>query len=134
MKDREKLALFTPDGKNKTFRVIPSGPKNASVFYTATMKIFQEEWNAGFDKTSVDPPKSSDNCPAKSKFDLITEWSIPVHSTSLLSFIILCTFYNCFSPWLEVNIKPLRIFQKKYYRKIIPLSLWTTELRELFHL
>ena len=190
-------------------RVIPSGPKNASVFYTATMKIFQEEWNAGFDKTIVDPPNpqdlldnasgsrtspvrtvfgsmividdiflygtnvyqllryfasvatiflkyrlsfklakcnffskrveylgyyllSSGNCPAKSKFDLITDWPIPVHGTSLLSFIGLCTFYNCFSPWFEVNIKPLRVLQRKYHRKAIPQSLWSKELRELF--
>ena len=163
---------------------MPFGPKNAPAFYTAMMKTFQEEWNAAFDSTFVDPPNpqdlldntsgsrklpirtvfgsriaiddillygtnvyqllryfasvatifvkyrlsfklakcnffskrveylgydllSSGNCPAKSKFDLITEWPIPVHGTSLLSFIGLCTFYNCFSPLFEVNIKPL---------------------------
>ena len=190
---------------------MPFGQKNDPAFYTVMMKTFQEEWNADFDKTIVDPPNphdlfdntsgsrtspirtvfgrrividdillyvinvyqllhyfakvatifmkyrlffklakwnffskrveylgyhllSSGNCPTNSKFDLITEWSIPVHGTSLLSFIGLCTFYNCISPWFEVNIKPLRILQRKYHRKVIPLSLWTTELRELFHL
>ena len=57
-----------------------------------------------------------------------------MHGTSLLSFIGLCTFYNCFSPWFEVNIKPLRVLQRKYHRKAIHQSLWSTELRELFYL
>ena len=36
--DRKKLAFFTPDRKNKTFRVMTFGPKNAPAFYTAMMK------------------------------------------------------------------------------------------------
>ena len=57
-----------------------------------------------------------------------------MHGTSLLSFIGLCNFLNCFSPWFEVNIKPLRVLQRKYHRKIIPTPLWTTELLDLFKL
>ena len=52
----KKLAFFTPDGKKKTFRVIPFGPKNAPAFYTSMMKTFQEEWNADFNRSVVDPP------------------------------------------------------------------------------
>ena len=190
---------------------MPFGPNNTPTFYTVMMKTLQEEWNADFDKTIVDPSNSqalldntsgsrtspirtvfgsrividnillygtnvcqllryfpsvatilvkyrlsfklvkykffskrveylgydflsSGNCLAKSKVDLITEWPIQVHGTSLLFFIGLCNFYNCFSPWFEVSIKPLQILQRKYHRKVISLSLWTTELRELFHL
>ena len=43
-------------------------------------------------------------------------------------------FYNCFSPWFEVNIKLLRILQRRYHRKIIPTPLWTTDLLDLFQL
>ena len=57
-----------------------------------------------------------------------------MHGTSLLSFIGLCNFLNCFSPWFEVNIKPLRVLQRKYHRKIISTPLWTTELLDLFKL
>ena len=60
LQDREKLAFFTPDCKKKAFRVVPFGPKNAPVFYTAMMKTFQEEWNADFDSTIVDPPNPQD--------------------------------------------------------------------------
>ena len=55
-RDREKLVFFTPDGKKKTFRVMPFGPKNTLVFYTGMMKTFQEGWNADFDRSVVDPP------------------------------------------------------------------------------
>ena len=35
---------------------MPFGPKNDPAFYTAMMKTFQEEWNADFDSSIVDPP------------------------------------------------------------------------------
>ena len=57
LRDQEKLAFFTPDGSKKTFVVMPFGPKNAPVFYTAMMKDFQREWNADFNSQStVDQP------------------------------------------------------------------------------
>ena len=42
LQNRKKLALFTPDGKKKTFRVMSFSPKNVLEFYTAMMKKFQE--------------------------------------------------------------------------------------------
>ena len=35
--DREKIYLFTPCDKKKAYIVIPFGPKNVPVFYTAIM-------------------------------------------------------------------------------------------------
>ena len=42
----------------------------------------------GHDLTSVG------NCPAKSKFDLIKDWEIPISGSSLHSFIGLVVFYH----------------------------------------
>ena len=42
--DQEKLTLFTPDGKKKTYTVMPFGPKNAPVFYTAMIQILRDDW------------------------------------------------------------------------------------------
>ena len=70
----------------------------------------------------------------KSKFDLISDWKTPLHGSSLLFFIGLCTFYNCFSPWFEMNIKPLRTLQRKCHRKAMFTSLWTKELLNLYQL
>ena len=172
LRDQEILAFFTPDGSNKTFVVIPFGPKNEPSFYTAMMKEFQREWNVDFkSQSAVNQPNpqsmmssstpSSDckavhgsriaiadillystsvftllryfscvarvvvryrlsfklskckflsprveclgydltsggNCPAKSKFDLLTDWALPNHGTPLASFIGRCAFYSCF--------------------------------------
>ena len=49
--DQEKLAFFTPDGKTKTFKVMPFGPKNAPAFYTAMMKFLRGEWIMLFNET-----------------------------------------------------------------------------------
>jgi hypothetical protein len=68
------------------------------------------------------------NCPASSKFNFITDWPIPATGTSLLSFIGLLTFYNCYCPWFEVRIKPLRRLKRDHHRKPIPPSLWTPPL------
>jgi hypothetical protein len=65
------------------------------------------------------------NCPAESKFNLITDWPLPVTGQSLLSFIGLLTFYNIFCPWFEIRLKPLRSLERQYHRKAIPKSQWT---------
>ena len=44
----------------------------------------------GYDLTS------GGNYPAKSKFNLLTDWALPNHGTPLVSFIGLCAFYSCF--------------------------------------
>ena len=41
--DQEKLVFFTPDGKKKTYKVIPFGPKNTPEFYTAMMQILRDD-------------------------------------------------------------------------------------------
>ena len=38
------LAFFTPNGKKKGFVVMTFGPKNVPAFYTAMMRILQDEW------------------------------------------------------------------------------------------
>ena len=42
--DQDKLVFFTPDGKSKTFKVIPFGPKNTLEFYTTIMQFLRDEW------------------------------------------------------------------------------------------
>ena len=81
----------------------------------------------GYDLTS------QGNCPAQSKFDLVKEWTLPEHGTPLLSFIGLCTLYACFSPWFEINLKPLRKFQRLHHRKVIPSTVWKPDLIQLFN-
>jgi hypothetical protein len=73
------------------------------------------------------------NCPASSKFELITNWPLPATGTSLLSFIGLLTFYNYYyCPWFEVRIKPLRRLKCAHHRKPIRTDLWTPPLINLW--
>ena len=72
------------------------------------------------------------NCPARSKFSLIQDWSLPPHDIYLLSFIVLCCFYNKYCPWFETNVKPLRKLQRVYHRNDIPIIGWTSPLINLF--
>jgi hypothetical protein len=65
------------------------------------------------------------NCPAQSKFDLLTDRPLPASGISLISFIGLITFYNIYCPWFEVNIKPLRLLERQHHRHPIPSSQWT---------
>ena len=72
------------------------------------------------------------NCPAQSKFDLITDWPLPASGAALISFIGLLTFYYIYCPWFEICVKPLRTLERLYHRKPIPVSAWTPELQSLF--
>ena len=76
---------------------------------------------------------SGENCPAKSKFDLFTDWTLPNHGIPLSSFIGLCAFYSCFSPWFEINLKPLHLPQWTHHRKEISSNEWTLDLIRLFN-
>ena len=67
----------------------------------------------GYDLTS------SGNYPAKYKFNIIRDWTLPVHGTALLLFIGIRIFYACFSPWFEINLKLLRLLQHQHHRKDI---------------
>ena len=68
----------------------------------------------------------------ESKFDLIKHWSLPPHAIFLLSFIVLCGFYNWYYPWFETNIKPLCKLQCIFHIKHIYIS-WTPTLIALFN-
>ena len=72
------------------------------------------------------------NCPAESKFDLVTDWPLPVNGTSLSSFIGLLTFYNIYCPFFEIRVKPLRALERQHHRKPIPSAMWTPPLTELW--
>ena len=76
---------------------------------------------------------SNGNCPAKSKFNMIEDWSLPTTGTGLHSFVGLVMFYHRYAPYLEMRIKPLRVLIKKYFRSDIPLMAWTPTLITLFH-
>jgi hypothetical protein len=54
------------------------------------------------------------NCPAESKFDLITDWPLPQNGQSLGSFIGLLTFYNACCPFFEIRVKPLRALERQH--------------------
>jgi hypothetical protein len=189
--DQEKLAFFSPDHKKYTFTVMPFGPRNAPAFYTAMMRVFEDEWNALFafrhpndsshrgSRTIIDDIllwstvlttllnyfkcvcavflkyrvtfqlkkcefltnrieyvghdiTPDGNCPAQSKFALITDWPLPVSGQALGSFIGLLTFYNCYCPWFEIRVKPLRRLERQYHRKPIPTPDWTPPLIALW--
>ena len=72
------------------------------------------------------------NCPAESKFDLVTDWPLPGNGTSLSSFIGLLTFYNICCPFFEIRVKPLRALERQHHRKPIPSAMWTPPLTELW--
>ena len=56
--DQEKLAFFAPDGNKYCFTVLPFGPCNAPSFYTAMMKVFQDEWDSLFQESLQDISKT----------------------------------------------------------------------------
>jgi len=72
------------------------------------------------------------NCPAKSKFNMITDWALPTTGAGLHSFVGLVMFYHRYAPYLEMRVKPLRILIKQYFRMNIPIMAWTVELIKLF--
>ena len=72
------------------------------------------------------------NCPARSKFDLITDWPVPASGPTLGSFIGLLTFYNCYCPWFEIRVKPLRTLERVHHRKPIHTPLWAPPLLSLW--
>lgn len=75
---------------------------------------------------------SEGNCPAQSKFDLITDWPTPIDGQSLHSFIGLLNFYHKYIPYMELKLKPLRALERKYRRGKIPQLAWTVDLLSLF--
>ena len=72
------------------------------------------------------------NCPAESKFDLITDWPLPATGVSLSSFIGLLAFYNIYCPFFEIRVKPLRALERRHHRKSIPPEMWTSSLTHLW--
>ena len=52
------------------------------------------------------------NCPAQSKFDMITDWVLPRTGSTLHSFVGLVTFYQRYAPYLEMRVKPFRLLIK----------------------
>ena len=50
---KEKLTFFTLDGKKKTFKVMPFGPKNAPAVYTVMMQFLRGEWIILFNETKL---------------------------------------------------------------------------------
>ena len=72
------------------------------------------------------------NCPAKSKFSMIDDWTLPTNGRALHSFTSLINFYNHYPPFMEMRLKPLRALYRTYLRKDIPLMAWSPTLIELF--
>ena len=96
-------------------------------FKLSKCKFFEPRVDClGYDLTSCG------NFPAKSKSNMITDWTLPVNGTPPLLFIGMCSFYACFSPWFEINFKPLHLLQRQHHRKDIPEKLWTPELIKIF--
>ena len=72
------------------------------------------------------------NTTARSKYGLLSQWQLPTTGDGLHSFISLINFYNRFCPLFEVKAKPLRHAYTQYLHKVIPLTEWTPELKQLF--
>jgi hypothetical protein len=73
------------------------------------------------------------NCPAQSKFDLITDWPLPATGQSLGSFIGLVSFSNIYCPFFEIRVKPLCSLECAHHRKSIPDVSWMSSLVSLWH-
>ena len=76
--------------------------------------------------------KADGNCPAKSEFNMITDWPLPRCESSLHSLVGLVMFYHCNAPYLEMRIEPLRLLIKTYFRMSIPMMVWSPLLIQLF--
>ena len=76
--------------------------------------------------------KVDGNSPAQSKFDLITNWTLPQTGDNLSSFIGLLGFYSKFIPLYEQHVGPLRSISRQYNRKPIPQMAWTPALISTF--
>ena len=72
------------------------------------------------------------NCPAQSKFNLIKDWSLPIHDTIFLSSIGMGAFYSCYCPWFETNIKPFRPLQRSFHHAPIPVMAWSSSNISIF--
>ena len=72
------------------------------------------------------------NCPAESKFNLITDWTLPSTGQGLRSFVSLCNYYHRFCPWFEIGVKPFRALISEFHRQPIPRDRWTPDLEALF--
>jgi len=72
------------------------------------------------------------NCPAKSKYKMIDNWTLPTNGRALHSFMSLINFYHHYPPFMEMRLKPMRLLYRKYLRKDIPLMAWRPQLIELF--
>ena len=59
---------------------------------------------------------------------MIDDWKIPERGESLFSFIGLINFYHKYAPYIGIRLKPLRKLLKQYYRKTIPMIVWTPDL------
>jgi len=71
--------------------------------------------------------RTSGNSPAQSKFDLLHDWTLPLFSDSLGSFIGLLGFCNQYIP-LSNNESPLFAkLSRRYHRQAIPLLAWTPD-------
>ena len=87
-------------------------------FKLSKCKFFEPRVDClGYDLTS------SGNCPAKSKFNMITDWTLPVNGTPPLLFIGMCFFMRASPPgsklilnhYTSCNVNIIgRIFQKNY--------------------
>ena len=76
--------------------------------------------------------KVGGNCPAKSKFSMITNWTLSRYGSSLNSFVSLVILYHHYAPYLEICIKPLQLLLKTYFWMVIPMIAWSPLLIQLF--
>ena len=75
---------------------------------------------------------SDENCPEKSKFNMIDDCKLPPTGRSLHLFVGLVSLYHRYAPYLEMWLKPLRILITTYFRNTIPTMAWTRYLIKLF--
>ena len=72
------------------------------------------------------------NCPAESKFNMITDWALLTTGAGVHSFFGLVMFYHQYALYLEMRVKPLRLLIKQYFRMSITIMAWTVDLIKLF--
>ena len=62
----------------------------------------------------------------------MNDWILPTSCQSLFSFIWLVNFYHRYVPYIEIQLKPLRVLVKQLYRKENLSIAWTPVLVQLF--
>ena len=76
---------------------------------------------------------SQGNTTEKSKYELVTNWSLPTTGDCLHLFVSLCNYYSKLTSFFQLKVIPLHPLHIKYHRTPIPTLVWTSDMKSLFN-